>query len=199
MTRLFSHETGLPLNPAKLPLRGARRGCFLPPCRPEAHPDRHYHPRHFRKRSRCPGLRTAPLQLTAPLQQPRPRRCRLAAASWSPPGQASASAPGPESEPDAGPSFFEAISRDTRSSQHAGHAARRICKRNAAGTFSGHCQRSRRICEQKCGWPSLSETTSGSSRSSHRPGAGVLPPFSLPPHSRVPLASRSCLSTVSRC
>ena len=27
---------------------------------------------------------------------------------------------------------------------------------NAAGTFSGHCRRSRRICEQKCGWPSLS-------------------------------------------
>ena len=26
-----------------------------PPRRPGAHPDRHYHPRHFRKRSRCPG------------------------------------------------------------------------------------------------------------------------------------------------
>jgi len=51
----------------------------------------------------------------------------------------------------------EAISRDTSSSQHAGHAARRNRTRNAAGTFSGHCQRSRRICEQKCGWPSLSD------------------------------------------
>ena len=50
----------------------------------------------------------------------------------------------------------EAISRDTSSSQHAGHAVRRNRTRNAAGTFSGHCQRSRRICEQKCGWPSLS-------------------------------------------
>ena len=51
----------------------------------------------------------------------------------------------------------EAISRDTSSSQHAGHAVRRNRTRNAAGTFSGHCQRSRRICEQKCGWPSLSD------------------------------------------
>ena len=59
MTRLFSHENGLytlrSLKPAKFPLRGPRRGCFAPPRRPEAHPDRHYHPRHFRKRSRCPG------------------------------------------------------------------------------------------------------------------------------------------------
>jgi len=51
----------------------------------------------------------------------------------------------------------EAISRDTSSSQHAGHAVRRNRTRNAAGTFSGHCQRSRRICEQKCGRPSLSD------------------------------------------
>jgi hypothetical protein len=46
------------------------------------------------------------------------------------------------------------------SSQHAGHAAR---TRSAAGTFSGHRQRSRRICHQKCGCR-LSPTTSGSSR-----------------------------------
>ena len=58
----------------------------------------------------------------------------------------------------------EAISRDTSSSQHAGHAARRNRTRSAAGTFSGHRQRSRRICHQKCGCR-LSPTTSGSSRS----------------------------------
>ena len=51
-----------PLNPAKFPLRGPRRGCFAPPRRPEAHPDRHYHPRHFRKRSRCPGNNQRPQQ-----------------------------------------------------------------------------------------------------------------------------------------
>ena len=60
MTRLFSPENGLytlrSLKPAKLRLRGPRRGCFAPPRRPEAHPDRHYHPRHFRKRGRCPGV-----------------------------------------------------------------------------------------------------------------------------------------------
>jgi hypothetical protein len=53
----------------------------------------------------------------------------------------------------------EAISRDTSSSQHAGHAARRNRTRSAAGTFSGHRQRSRRICHQKCGCR-LSPTTS---------------------------------------
>ena len=51
----------------------------------------------------------------------------------------------------------EAISRDTPSSQHAGHAVRRNRTRSAAGTFSGHRQRSRRICHQRCGWPSLSD------------------------------------------
>ena len=56
----------------------------------------------------------------------------------------------------------EAISRDTSSSQHAGHAARRNRTRSAAGTFSGHRQRSRRICHQKCGCR-LSPKTSGSS------------------------------------
>ena len=56
----------------------------------------------------------------------------------------------------------EAISRDTSSSQHAGHAARRNRTRSAAGTFSGHRQRSRRIRHQKCGCR-LSPTTSGSS------------------------------------
>ena len=55
----------------------------------------------------------------------------------------------------------EAISRDTSSSQHAGHAARRNRTRSAAGTFSGHRQRSRRIRHQKCGCR-LSPTTSGS-------------------------------------
>ena len=29
--------------------------------------------------------------------------------------------------------------------------------RNAAGTCSGHRQRTRRICAQKCGWASLSD------------------------------------------
>ena len=58
---------------------------------------------------------------------------------------------------------FEAISRDTRSSQHAGHAARRNRTRNAAGTFSGHCQRSRRICENRSVVGRVSPTTSGSS------------------------------------
>ena len=43
----------------------------------------------------------------------------------------------------------EAISRDTPSSQHAGHAVRRNRTRSAAGTFSGHRRRSRRICQQK--------------------------------------------------
>ena len=51
----------------------------------------------------------------------------------------------------------EAISRDTPSSQHAGHAVRRNRTRSAAGAFSGHRQRSRRICHQKSGWPSLSD------------------------------------------
>jgi hypothetical protein len=37
----------------------------------------------------------------------------------------------------------EAISRDTSSSQHAGHAVRRNRTRSAAGTFSDHRQRSR--------------------------------------------------------
>ena len=78
MTRLFSHENGLytlhSLKPAKFPLRGPRRGCFAPPRRPEAHPDRHYHPRHFRKRSRCPGpLKRATRALWASTQ-PRHRR-----------------------------------------------------------------------------------------------------------------------------
>jgi len=58
----------------------------------------------------------------------------------------------------------EAISRDTSSSQHAGHAVRRNRTRSAAGSFSGHRQRSRRICHQKCGCR-VSPTTSGSSRS----------------------------------
>ena len=54
----FSHETGL-LAPKHLTnfrcagLRGG--GCFAPHRRPEAYPGRHYHPRYFRKRSRCPG------------------------------------------------------------------------------------------------------------------------------------------------
>eukprot|EP00964_Phaeocystis_antarctica_P057635 scaffold34122_cov69-Phaeocystis_antarctica.AAC.1 len=30
-------------------------GCIAHPRSPEAYPGRHYHPRHFRKRSRCPG------------------------------------------------------------------------------------------------------------------------------------------------
>ena len=53
----------------------------------------------------------------------------------------------------------EAISRDTSSSQHVGHAVRRNRTRSAAGTFSGHRRRSRRICHQKrvSGWPSLSD------------------------------------------
>ena len=38
----------------------------------------------------------------------------------------------------------EAISRDTSSSQHVGHAVRRNRTRSAAGTFSGHRQGSRR-------------------------------------------------------
>ena len=38
----------------------------------------------------------------------------------------------------------EEIGRDTSSSQHAGHAVRRNRTRSAAGTFSGHRQRSRR-------------------------------------------------------
>ena len=50
----------------------------------------------------------------------------------------------------------EAISRDTPSSQHAGHPVRRNCTHSAAGTFSGHRRRSRRTCHQRCGWPSLS-------------------------------------------
>ena len=61
----------------------------------------------------------------------------------------------------------EAISRDTSSSQHAGHAVRRnrthAQRTQLAGTFSGHRQRSRRICHQKCGCR-LSPTTSGSRR-----------------------------------
>ena len=65
--------------------------------------------------------------------------------------------PGAGLSPCARNTIREAISRDTSSSQHAGHAVRRNRTRNAAGTFSGHCQRSRRICEQKCGWPSLSD------------------------------------------
>ena len=56
----------------------------------------------------------------------------------------------------------EEIGRDTSSSQHAGHAVRRNRTRSAAGTFSGHRQRSRRICHQKCGCR-VSPTTSGSS------------------------------------
>ena len=42
-----------------------------------------------------------------------------------------------------------AISRDTSSSQHAGHAVRRNRARSAASTFSGHRRCSRRICHQK--------------------------------------------------
>eukprot|EP00964_Phaeocystis_antarctica_P000831 scaffold448_cov68-Phaeocystis_antarctica.AAC.2 len=56
----------------------------------------------------------------------------------------------------------EAIGRDTSSSQHAGHAVRKNRTRSAAGTFSGHRQRSRRICHRKCGCR-VSPTTSGSS------------------------------------
>ena len=57
MTRLFSHKTGLadPLNPQNFRCAGRDGGALHPPRRPEVHPDRHYHPRHFRKRSRCPG------------------------------------------------------------------------------------------------------------------------------------------------
>ena len=43
----------------------------------------------------------------------------------------------------------EAISRDTSSSQHVGHAVRRNRTRSAAGTFSGHRQRSRWISHHK--------------------------------------------------
>eukprot|EP00964_Phaeocystis_antarctica_P039963 scaffold22828_cov72-Phaeocystis_antarctica.AAC.5 len=40
-----------------------------------------------------------------------------------------------------GNTIREAISLDTSSSQHAGHAVRKNCTRSAAGTFSGHRQR----------------------------------------------------------
>ena len=47
----------LPLDPPKhlqnFRCASLRRGCFAPQRRP--YPGRHYHPRHFRKRSRCPG------------------------------------------------------------------------------------------------------------------------------------------------
>jgi hypothetical protein len=72
----------------------------------------------------------------------------------------------------------EAISRDTSSSQHAGHAARRNRTRSAAGTFSGHRQRSRRICHQKCGCR-LSPTTSGSSTPRDRACSSTSRCFSL--------------------
>ena len=58
----------------------------------------------------------------------------------------------------------DAISRDTSSSQHAGYAVRKNRTRSAAGSFSAHRQRSRRICHRKCGCR-VSPTTSGSSRS----------------------------------
>ena len=56
----------------------------------------------------------------------------------------------------------DAISRDTSSSQHAGHAVRKNRTRSAAGSFSGHHQCSRRICHRKWGCR-VSPTTSGSS------------------------------------
>ena len=56
----------------------------------------------------------------------------------------------------------EAISRDTPSGPRRLHAFRKSRTRSAAGTFSGHRQRSQRICHQKCGCP-VSATTSGSS------------------------------------
>ena len=45
----------------------------------------------------------------------------------------------------------EAISRDTPSGPRRLHAFRKNRTRSAAGTFSGHRQRSRRICRRKCG------------------------------------------------
>ena len=69
----------------------------------------------------------------------------------------------------------EEIGRDTSSSQHAGHAVRRNRTRSAAGTFSGHRQRSRRICHQKCGCR-VSPTTSGSLRSTRNRAPHNEPP-----------------------
>ena len=51
----------------------------------------------------------------------------------------------------------EAISRDTPSDPRRLHAFRKNRTRSATGTFSGHRQRSRRICHQEVGLPSLSD------------------------------------------
>ena len=60
-----------PKHVKKFRCAGLRGGCFAPRRRPEAYPGRHYHPRHFRKRSRCPGRRARPASTFI-----RPRRHR---------------------------------------------------------------------------------------------------------------------------
>ena len=51
----------------------------------------------------------------------------------------------------------EAISRDTSSSQHAGHAVRKNRTRSAAGTFSGHCPVQSEDLPPEVWLPSLSD------------------------------------------
>ena len=48
-------STYAPQTPQNVRCAGRDGGALHPSRRPEAHPDHHYHPRHFRKRSRCPG------------------------------------------------------------------------------------------------------------------------------------------------
>ena len=133
---------------------GAGRKTCLSGGRPRGRNPRRRRGRH-RSRKPAPGAneRNCRCRRVARLTLPRCSRCHEGGAGLSPCARNT--------------TIREAISRDTSSSQHAactGHAARRNRTRSAAGTFSGHRQRSRRICHQKCGCR-LSPTTSGSSRS----------------------------------
>jgi hypothetical protein len=62
------------------------------------------------------------------------------------------------------PLLKRSVARDTRSSQHVGHAARRNRTRNAAGTFSGHCPSAVGGSANRSVVGRVSSTTSGSSK-----------------------------------
>ena len=102
-------------------------------------------PRRGRQRSRKPGPR-APLRAVV-VTQIYWLRCRRVAGLTRGTarvclGEALGSRP-------AWNTIREAISRDTPSGPRRLHAFRKNRTRSAAGTFSGHRQRSRRICHQR--------------------------------------------------
>ena len=114
------------------------------------------HPRRRRGRHRSRKPASGAMSLFAatqiswlPLQTQ--TRCRTHAAAMLAFARRWALALRPEHHPRSDPSgHVEQPACRTR-------AVRRNRTRSAAGTFSGHRQRSRRTCHQRCGWPTLSD------------------------------------------